>query len=402
MFGEYRKHNTIMQKRIVHILTIFAMLIVSIDAHAQSKLDRGVGSSHVSTSLNSIDRGSDRYNLSFINSSSQLTRSIKNSSLWSSSMQSGISSKESNKLYKNWGKLITKRASSIKLGHDIVSFSRDSRSINEDIDREIESRDRVSSKIRGGSTYNRLSFAQLYDNRANEDNYAQLSYNHKTSGYITVESEKSDFIASILLINKSFNYKSGKSNAPKSVNRQTLIAQFNKKHNSVTIDGLGQVQTDNINKLDMATFKYSLSAGVDINREWKSYIGTDMQSKTESYDINSGRFDGLMNSYNICNNSEIFDLYGGIKYSSGKHDINLEAHYITSSLMGSGNYNHNSKMGQKAAMNVNYGFTFRRALSFSAGYSHLFDSDSLSTSKDSGESTSNNWGWVTITFRPSY
>ena len=167
-----------------------------------------------------------------------------------------------------------------------------------------------------------------------------------------------------------------------------------------------KVQAYNASIYGSYTFKNGLKPGLGV--EYLS--GTDMDA-TNSH-INSfnpwygtnHKFNGLMDYFyvgNHINSVGLVDVYANLTYSTETFSVSVMPHMFSSAatITNSLNNEMDSYLGTEIDATITYKWT--KSVSFQAGYSQMFATESMAVLKGGNPHTTNNWAWAMITIKPS-
>jgi hypothetical protein len=197
---------------------------------------------------------------------------------------------------------------------------------------------------------------------------------------------------------------------------QTFGTHLNYGKNRMKADASLYYQTGQLANADLSAYNASLNATYSISKAFSAglgaeYIsGTDMDAtngKLESFNPLFGtnhKFNGLMDYFyvgNHINSVGLMDLNAKLIYHNAKFSAQLAPHLFSSAatIVNSSNQKVDDNLGTEIDLTLNYHLT--KDLSFHAGYSHLFATESMETLKGGNSDATNNWAWFMINVNPS-
>ncbi|MFC5195554.1 alginate export family protein [Bizionia hallyeonensis] len=166
------------------------------------------------------------------------------------------------------------------------------------------------------------------------------------------------------------------------------------------------VQAYNVSLNGSYTFKNGLKPGLGV--EYLS--GTDMDAtNSDSNSFNpwygtNHKFNGWMDYFyvgNHINSVGLVDVYANITYTKNKFSVSVIPHMFSSAatVTNSLNEDMDAYLGTEIDLALTYKWT--KDVSFQAGYSQMFATDTMAVLKGGNANATTNWAWAMITIKPS-
>lgn len=117
------------------------------------------------------------------------------------------------------------------------------------------------------------------------------------------------------------------------------------------------------------------------------------------------KFNGLMDYFyvgNHANNVGLVDIFTPIVFSKDKFQLRLTPHFFSAdgTILRPGFEKADSYLGTEIDFDIKYELV--KNVNVFAGYSQMFATDSMEIIKGGSKDETNNWGWVMITFKPTF
>lgn len=252
------------------------------------------------------------------------------------------------------------------------------------------------------------------------ENYAINQYKSFQFLHYKVDLKK-DLKLSILALNNGLNYTTTDSLSQKVANSQTIGGRLSYKNDKIAsnvafysqiglVPGANKFGTTTQSAYYAAldvTYKISTLFSAGLSAELLS--GNSMSSTsnvntafTPYYGTNH-KFNGLMDYFYVGNHGNsvgLIDLSVPLKYKKDKLSLGLTAHYfLAEGDIVSNNVTLSSDLGTE--IDFTCGYKVSPFFKINAGYSQMFASNSLQALTGGNNNTTNNWGWVMVTFKPT-
>lgn len=197
---------------------------------------------------------------------------------------------------------------------------------------------------------------------------------------------------------------------------QTLGTHLNYGKHRLKADASLYYQTGQIANADLSAYNVSLNAIYSISKAFSAGLGaeylsgTDMDAtngKLESFNPLFGtnhKFNGFMDYFyvgNHINSVGLMDLNAKLMYRNAKFSAQLTPHLFSSAATIVNNSNQKMDDDLGTEIDLTLGYELSKDVSFHAGYSHLFATESMEILKGGNRDATNNWAWFMINVKPS-
>jgi len=117
------------------------------------------------------------------------------------------------------------------------------------------------------------------------------------------------------------------------------------------------------------------------------------------------KFNGWMDYFyvgNHANNVGLVDIYVPIVYKKDKLQMRLIPHFFSAdgTILKPGFEKADAYLGTEFDFDISYELV--KNVKIFAGYSHMLATDSMEIIKGGSKDETNNWGWVMVTFKPTF
>ena len=117
------------------------------------------------------------------------------------------------------------------------------------------------------------------------------------------------------------------------------------------------------------------------------------------------KFNGWMDYFyvgNHANNVGLIDIYTPIVYNKDRLQMRLIPHFFSAdgTILKPGFQKADSYLGTEIDFDIRYELV--KNVNIFAGYSHMFATESMELLKGGSKDETNNWGWIMITFKPTF
>ena len=204
---------------------------------------------------------------------------------------------------------------------------------------------------------------------------------------------------------------------------QTIGGRLTYKKDRLSLDAATYYQggnTPNAPKTDnidlsayylSANASYGVLEGLRLGAGFELLSGNDQGSDGQEsnafspfYGTNH-KFNGWMDYFyvgNHGNNVGLLDIYAPIVFQKDKARFRLIPHFFSAD--GSILENDGSKADSYLGTEIDFEFRYElvKNVMLFAGYSHMFASDSMEIIKGGSKDEVNNWGWIMVTFKPTF
>jgi len=160
-----------------------------------------------------------------------------------------------------------------------------------------------------------------------------------------------------------------------------------------------------------ANANFKVLEGLSLGAGLEFLSGTDQDrtdDKNTSFNPFYGtnhKFNGWMDYFYVGNHANsvgLIDIYAPISFQKNKVGLKLIPHFFSAdgNIMKPGFENADSYLGTEIDFEVKYELV-KNVMIF-AGYSHMFATESMEYIKGGSKDETNNWGWVMVTFKPTF
>ena len=117
------------------------------------------------------------------------------------------------------------------------------------------------------------------------------------------------------------------------------------------------------------------------------------------------KFNGWMDYFYVGNHANsvgLVDIYTPIVFSKDKLQLRLIPHFFSAdaTILEPGFQKADSYLGTEIDFDIKYELV--KNVNVFAGYSHMFATESMEIIKGGSKDETNNWGWIMITFKPTF
>jgi hypothetical protein len=247
----------------------------------------------------------------------------------------------------------------------------------------------------------------LFDTDYTVDNYKAFQY----AWYHT----KLDAVdLSFLILNNGLAYDAG--DEQKVAYNQTLGTHMNYKKNKLQADASMYYQTGKIANTNLNAFNVAGNVFYTINEAFKTGLGAEYlsgadsnstENKIKSFNPWFGtnhKFNGFMDYFyvgNHINSVGLLDVNATIAYQKDKFSAKLIPHVFSSAatVVDASGKEMDNVLGTELDLVLGYKWT--KDVSFQAGYSQMFATETMEVLKGGNTDNTNNWAWLMITVKPS-
>ncbi|WP_055442392.1 alginate export family protein [Lacinutrix himadriensis] len=247
----------------------------------------------------------------------------------------------------------------------------------------------------------------LFDTDYTVDNYKAFQY----AWYHT----KLDAVdLSFLILNNGLAYDAD--DEQKVAYNQTLGTHMNYKKNKLQADASMYYQTGKIANTSLNAFNIAGNVFYTINEKFKTGLGVEYlsgadsnstENKIKSFNPWFGtnhKFNGFMDYFyvgNHINSVGLLDVNATIAYQKDKFSAKLIPHVFSSAatVVDASGKEMDNVLGTELDLVLGYKWT--KDVSFQAGYSQMFATETMEVLKGGNTDNTNNWAWLMITVKPS-
>ena len=360
---------------------------------------------------------SQRTRLNFNYASEKLNAfvSFQNVRVWGDVGTTALEDKNGIALHEAWAELVFNPKLTIKLGRQEISYDDHRIFGNVGWAQQARSHDAVVTTYQPNTT-NRLDFGLALN--ANEETVFDTDYavnNYKAFQYIWYHTNFKEVGLSVLLLNNGLNYLD-ENNEQKVDYNQTIGSRFTFEKNKISADASIYFQTGKIANTDLSALNIAANAYYKINTEFKMGVGLEYLSGT---DMNSTentlksfnpwfgtnhKFNGLMDYFYVGNHSNsvgLLDINTSFDYQKERFSAKLTPHMFSSAATVVDLTGKKMSNALGTELDLVLGYKWTKDISFNAGYSQMFATETMEVLKAGNKDNANNWAWLMITIKPS-
>jgi len=339
--------------------------------------------------------------------------SIQDVRTWGSTSQLNISDGFLS-IHEAWGEVHISNQFNLKVGRQELVYDNHRILGNVNWAQQGRSHDLVLLKFEKNRFKWHTGLAYNQDKEQLSTTYYSVSNNYKTMQFIWLHSELENARGSILFLNN------GVQKADTTMNfSQTLgtYLNFNLGNLRLNLAGYYQMGKDALTKKLSAGYvnielSWPLSFGLTPSIGFEYLSGTDQSdtitnnSFSPFYGTNH-KFNGHMDYFYVGNHMNDVGLsnpYLGLVYKVEKWVLSSTIHYFSSSAKIQDPSDPAQTLKNYLGTEVDLSFSRKigENLSISAGYSHMFATNSMQAIKGGDFSTTNNWAWLMLAFNPDF
>lgn len=348
---------------------------------------------------------------------------LQNVHVWGDVPQLNKSDINGTALHQAWGEVIFSKKLAFKIGRQEISYddqrifgsvnwAQQARSHDAAI---IKYRPNKTTKIDVGIAYN-AEGATLYKTDYTVNNY-------KTFQYAWYHGKFNKAGLSLLFLNNGMAFNES-NNSQVVVYSQTYGGRFTYKSNPLNLNASFYYQGGR-NKLDKtlsagyvsANFSYTLPSAFSFGVGGEYLSGTSSKDQALNHTDHSfkplygtnHKFDGWMDYFYVGSymySNGLFDVSLPLTQKINKVTLKLIPHYfiaaakVSQKQMDGTWKDYKGNLGAEIDFSVNYKFS--KNVAISGGYSQMMATQTLQVLKGGNYKNSNNWGWVMVTFKPTF
>ncbi|MFA5417346.1 MAG: alginate export family protein [Bacteroidales bacterium] len=365
-----------------------------------------------------------RLNGYFANESFMVGLVIQDVRVWGDVPQLNTSDVNGTAIHEAWGEAIINQKLSIKVGRQEIVYD-DSR-IFGNVGWAQQARSHDAAIIKYKPTEKHIINVGFAYN-ANGETLFKTDYtvnSYKTFQYAWYHGKFGAVGLSFLVLNNGMAY-SKDSVTQKITYSQTFGPRFTYEKNDFKFDASAYYQGGrNAKNNDLSALYFSANAGYKVSDRFVIALGGEYLSGTSSEETamqgekdksftplygTNHKFNGWMDyfyvgSYNGSNG--LIDLYLPLQYTIEKVSFKLVPHYLLAAATvatqtSSGIWKeYGNGLGTEIDFSVDYDATHE--LNISAGYSQMLGTETLQVIKGGNYENTNNWGWIMLTFKPTF
>jgi len=366
-----------------------------------------------------------RLNIDFATAKYQVFFAVQNVGVWGDVSTLAKNDKNGTSFHQMWGQYNFSEKFAMKLGRQEISY--DDQRIFGAVDwaQQARSHDALIFKIKPGENSKLdVGFAL---NANGETNFKEdyLVNQYKSMQFAWFHTNFSENMGlSLLFLNNGMPYNKveGADTEQKTTYSQTIGGRFtyNKNRfdfNAATYFQGGSTPKGAEGKLDLSAYYFSANANFKVLDVLKLGAGFELLSGNDQdgdvskstafnpfYGTNH-KFNGWMDYFyvgNHANNVGLIDIYVPIVYKKDKLQMRLIPHFFSAdgTILKPGFEEADAYLGTEIDFDISYELV--KNVKIFAGYSHMLATESMEYIKGGSKDETNNWGWVMVTFKPTF
>lgn len=368
-----------------------------------------------------------RVNLDYTSEKFKVYFSLQNVRVWGDVSTLATSDANGVTFHEAYGEYYINPKFSIKLGRQEISYDDQRMFGSVGWVQQARSHDAILAKFKVGKN-GKLDFGfslnangeTLFDEDYTINQYKSLQYAWYHTNF------NDDLGLSLLFLNNGMPYNKAvdpnKSNQ-KTIYSQTIGGRLTYKKGKFNADGATYFQGGSTpngakdTKVDLSAFYFTANLKFKITDHFLAGVGIEYlsgnnqgstSSKNNAFNPFYGtnhKFNGWMDYFyvgNHINSVGLIDINIPLKYSKNKFSISLIPHFFSAegTILESENTKADSYLGTE--IDLTAGYKLIKSVLLSAGYSQMFATESMEILKGGSKDETNNWGWIMISFKPSF
>ena len=371
-----------------------------------------------------------RLNVDFATEKYQVFFAVQNVSVWGDVSTLSRSDANGTSFHQMWGKYNFSEKFAMKLGRQEISY--DDQRIFGAVDwaQQARSHDAIVFIAKPGEK-SRLDVGFAL-NANKETNFKEdyLVNQYKALQYAWFHTDFNPNMGlSLLFLNNGMPYNKvvgpGTPEDPNTEQKvtysQTIGGRFTYKRDRFYFDAATYFQGGNapaaIEKTDLSAYYFSANANykvldmLKLGAGFELLSGTDQDgdpSKNNSFNPFYGtnhKFNGWMDYFYVGNHANsvgLMDIYVPIVFNQNKLQMRLIPHFFSAdgTILEPGFEKADSYLGTEIDFDISYELV--KSVKIFAGYSQMFATESMELIKGGSKDETNNWGWIMVTFKPTF
>ena len=356
-----------------------------------------------------------RLNLKYESEKLKAYVAFQNVRVWGDVATTSLNDKNGITVHEAWAQLVLDTKLSLKFGRQELIYDDHRIFGNVGWAQQARSHDALVT-IYKPNTNNRLDFGLAMNE--NSESLFETDYavnNYKAFQYLWYHTKLDAVELSFLILNNGLTFDDDNNEQQVDYN-QTIGSRFTYGKDKISADASVYFQTGKIADSDVSAINFAVNAYYKISTEFKvglgaEYLsGTDMNStdnKLKSFSPWFGtnhKFNGLMDYFYVGNHANsvgLLDINATLAYQKDKFSVKLVPHVFSSAAVVVDNTGKEMNNSLGTELDLTFGYKWTKDISFSAGYSQLFATETMEVLKGGNKDNSNNWAWLMITVKPS-
>lgn len=352
--------------------------------------------------------------------------SIQDVRVWGDVAQLNFSDAFGPSVHEAWGQLNINPQWSVKAGRQEIVYDDHRIFGNVGWAQQARSHDAMLVKYKSGN--HKIDVGLAYNANGEslfKENYVVNSY--KTFQYLYYHGKFNQFGVSFLALNNGFAYleNPGTDNEKEKIAfSQTIGPRITYKTDGFGINAAFYFQQGkNAANRDLSAFYAALDVNTALSEKFTAGAGLEYLSGTDSKEMEKGgkdnsftpfygtnhKFNGLMDYFYVGNhggNVGLLDIFAMLRYKKNKFSATLMPHFFNTAAKLAVKSDDGTWLEQSNALGTEVdlvvGYAISPEVNLSAGYSHLFATESMQVLKGGNYENTHHWAWVMITFSPVF
>ncbi|WP_299247253.1 alginate export family protein [uncultured Lacinutrix sp.] len=342
---------------------------------------------------------------------------FQNVRVWGDVATLGLSDNNGTAIHEAWAELKLDTKLSLKLGRQEIVYDDQRIFGNVGWAQQARSHDALVATYKPNAKH-RLDFGlAMNENSETLFNTDYAINNYKAFQYLWYHTNFKSVDFSFLILNNGLAFYNDSDSEEQRVDyNQTIGSRVTFNKNKIDTDASIYFQTGKIAGVSLSAFNIAANANYSINNKFKAGLGAEYLSGTDM-DANSNtlksfnpwfgtnhKFNGLMDYFYVGNHTNsvgLLDINATLAYKKDKFSVKLMPHLFSSAatVVDSTEKEMSNTLGTELDLVLGYSWT--KDVSFQAGYSQLFATETLEVLKAGNRDNTNNWAWITVTVKPS-
>ncbi len=342
---------------------------------------------------------------------------FQNVRVWGDVATLGLSDNNGTAIHEAWAELKLDTKLSLKLGRQEIAYDDQRIFGNVGWAQQARSHDALVATYKPNAKH-RLDFGlAMNENSETLFNTDYAINNYKAFQYLWYHTNFKSVDFSFLILNNGLAFYNDSDSEEQRVDyNQTIGSRVTFNKNKIDTDASIYFQTGKIAGVNLSAFNIAANTNYSINNKFKAGLGaeylsgTDMDAKSNTLKSfnpwfgTNHKFNGLMDYFYVGNHANsvgLIDINATLAYKKDKFSVKLMPHLFSSAatVVDSTEKEMSNTLGTELDLVLGYSWT--KDVSFQAGYSQLFATETLEVLKAGNRDNTNNWAWVMVTVKPS-
>lgn len=342
---------------------------------------------------------------------------FQNVRVWGDVATLGLSDNNGTAIHEAWAELKLDTKLSLKLGRQEIAYDDQRIFGNVGWAQQARSHDALVATYKPNAKH-RLDFGlAMNENSETLFNTDYAINNYKAFQYLWYHTNFKSVDFSFLILNNGLAFYNDSDSEEQRVDyNQTIGSRVTFNKNKIDTDASIYFQTGKIAGVNLSAFNIAANANYSINNKFKAGLsaeylsGTDMDATSNTLKSfnpwfgTNHKFNGLMDYFYVGNHTNsvgLLDINATLAYKKDKFSVKLMPHLFSSAatVVDSTEKEMSNTLGTELDLVLGYSWT--KDVSFQAGYSQLFATETLEFLKAGNRDNTNNWAWIMVTVKPS-